>query len=130
MGTHIFQPTEEIVFTSKGLRLMAPNCKHPTEKVVLNIQKSEIVKVLCNFSQKSVLVLYVLNTCGKYIRECLGMSLESPENGYFSPSSAKSNEKRIIIEVEMDDKTKLMIKSIFPSIALEEIPLSNIANFR
>lgn len=76
LGTYKYEPTEEVVFTCKGLRLMAPHCQHPKEKVILNIQKSEIAKIVCNFAQKSVLVIYVLNTCGKYIRETLGMSSE------------------------------------------------------
>lgn len=121
LGTHIFQPTDDIVFTSKGLRLVAPHCKHPAEKIVLNIQKSEIVKVVCNFSQKSVLVLYVLNTCGKYIRECLEMSLESQNCGYFSPMAVNAGEKRIMIEAEINEAAKSVIKSIFSSNILEEI---------
>lgn len=121
LGTHIFQPTDEIVFTSKGLRLVAPHCKHPTEKTVLNIQKSEIVKVVCNFSQKSVLVLYVLNTCGKYIRESLEMSSESQSCGYFSPMAKNQGEKRIMIEAEINEGAKSVIKSIFSSSVLEEI---------
>lgn len=74
LGTYIYQPTDDVVFTSKGLRLVAPHVKHPNEKIVMNIQKSEIVKVVCNFAQKSVLIIYVLNTCGKYVRESLEMS--------------------------------------------------------
>lgn len=121
LGTHIFQPAEDIAFTSKGLRLVAPNCKHPTEKTVLNIQKSEIVKVVCNFSQKSVLILYVLNTCGKHIRESLEMSSESQSSGYFSPMAVNPGEKRIMIEAEINETAKSVIKSIFSSSVLEEI---------
>lgn len=77
LGTYKYESTEEVVFTCKGLRLMAPHCQHPKEKVILNIQKSEIAKVVCNFANKSVLVIYVLNTCGKYVRETLGMSSEN-----------------------------------------------------
>lgn len=125
MGTQFFQPTEDIVFTSKGLRLVAPHCKHPTKKIVLNIQKSEIVKLLCNFSQKSVLILRVLSTCGKYIRESLGMSTDSC---YFNPMGEKSSEKWIAIEAEIDEETIAVIKSIFPSHVLEEISQSDIIN--
>lgn len=77
LGTYIFTPTEDVVFTSKGLRLVAPNCKNPSEKIVLNIQKGEILKVVCNFSERPTFVIYVLNTCGKYVRESLDMSAES-----------------------------------------------------
>lgn len=80
LGTYIYQSIEDVVFTSKGLRLVAPHCKHPFEKTVLNIQKSEIAKVVCNFAQKSVLIIYVLNTCGKYVRESLEMSSDDQGN--------------------------------------------------
>lgn len=76
LGTYKYQPTEDVIITSKGIRLVAPNCKHPLEKTVLNIQKSEILKIICNFENKCILVLYVLNTCGKYIRDSLEMSSE------------------------------------------------------
>lgn len=125
LGTHIFPPPEEIVFTNKGLRLVALKCQHPTEKVVLNIQKSEICKVLCNFSQKSTLVLYVLNTCSKYVRETLEMSLDTPNFGYFSPMSSNVGHRRIMIEGEINDAAKSVIKSIFPSNILEEISISD-----
>lgn len=128
LGTHIFQSTDEIVFTSKGLHLVAPHCKHPAKQIVLNIQKSEIVKMMCNFSaQKSVLILNVLNTCGKYVRDSLGMS--SQNSGYFTPMGTKSSEKRIIIVAEIDDATKSVIKSIFPSHVLEEISSSETSSF-
>lgn len=121
LGTYIYQPTEEVVVTSKGLRLVAPHCKHPSEKTILNIQKSEIAKVVCNFEQKSVLIIYVLNTCGKYIRESLEMSLDGQGSGYFSPMSPNIGDKRIMIEAEISEAAKTVIKSIFSSNTLEEI---------
>lgn len=77
LGTYKYEPTEDVVFTSKGLRLMAPHCQFTKEKVILNIQRTEIAKIVCNFASKSVLIIYVLNTCGKYVRETLGMSSEN-----------------------------------------------------
>lgn len=130
LGTHIYQPTEEVVFTSKGLRLVAPHCKHPAEKTVLNIQKSEIVKVLCNFGVKSVLIIYVLNTCGKYIRESLEMSLEGPGSGYFSPMSPNIGDKRIMIEAEIGETAKSVIRSIFSSSTMEEISMGDTSIIR
>lgn len=76
LGTYKYQTTEEVVITSKGLRLVAPHCKHPNDKTVLNIQKAEILKIVGNFDQKCILVFYVLNTCSKYIRESLEMSCD------------------------------------------------------
>lgn len=148
LGTYKYETTEDVVFTCKGLRLMAPHCQHPKEKVILNIQKSEIVKVVCNFAQKSVLVIYVLNTCGKYVRETLGMSSESEGKHncvsifycfdmclilsfhisigvYFSPMSSTVGEKRIMIEGEVSEVAKSVIKSMFSSNVLEEISLGD-----
>lgn len=113
-----------MVITSKGIRLVAPNCKHPTEKTVLNIQKFEIVKVLCNFEHKCILVLYVLNTCGKYIRDSLQLC-KGDEGGYFNPTSILMGEKRIILEGEISEEAKSVIKSIFSSSTMEEISLSD-----
>lgn len=126
LGTYIYPPTEDVVISSIGLRLVAPHCKHPTEKIILNIQKSEIAKVVCNFSQKSVLVIYVLNTCGKYIRDQLEMVADgSQSSGYFSPMSVNAGHKRIMIEAEIQESAKSVIKSIFSSNILEEISTSD-----
>lgn len=77
LGTYEFDAPDDVLITEKGLRIVAPSTRHPTEKHSLNIQKSEIVKIVCQFGpKKSTLIVYVLNTCGKYIRERLEMTLE------------------------------------------------------
>lgn len=78
LGTYEFDVSDDILITEKGLRIVAPSTKHSVEKHSLNIQKSEIVKIVCQFGlKKSTLIVYVLNTCGKYIRERLEMALDS-----------------------------------------------------
>lgn len=78
LGTYEFGTHDDILVTEKGIRIVAPSTKHPNEKHELNIQKSEIVKMVCQFSpKKSTLIVYVLNTCGKYIRERLEMTTEN-----------------------------------------------------
>lgn len=77
LGTYAFEPTEDIFVTSKGIRIYAPSVKHPDEKTVLDIQKSEIVKIVSHFSRKSLISLYVLNTCSRYVRENLEMTKDS-----------------------------------------------------
>lgn len=77
LGTYAFEPSEDVFVTSKGIRIYAPNVKHPNEKTVLDIQKSEIVKIVSHFSQKSLISIYVLNTCSRYVREQLEMSKDS-----------------------------------------------------
>lgn len=78
LGTYEIVVHDDIIITEKGLRIVAPSTKHLNEKRELNIQKSEIVKVVCQFSaKKSTLIVYVLNTCSKFIRERLEMSTEN-----------------------------------------------------
>lgn len=77
LGTYVFEPSEDIFVTSKGIRIYAPSVKHPNEKTVLDIQKSEIVKIVSHFSQKSLITIYVLNTCSRYVRENLDMSKDN-----------------------------------------------------
>lgn len=45
--------------------------------------------------------------------------------GYFSPMSSTVGEKRIMIECEMSETAKSVIKSMFPSNVLEEISISD-----
>lgn len=90
LGTYKYHTTEEVIFSSKGLRLVAPHYKQPHEKTVLDIQKSEIQKLVYNFSAKSVLVIYVVSSCGKYVRESLEMSSNSEgmhDHGCFKRSN-------------------------------------------
>lgn len=76
IGTHQFTPTERVHITSKGVRIVAPSVKRPHEKVPLDVQKDEVVKVVACFKaqpQQTVIFLYVLNSCGAYVRDSLDM---------------------------------------------------------
>lgn len=74
IGTHEYTPTERVHFTVKGIRIIAPNVKRPAENVILDVQMQEVVKIVSNFaSPQSVVFVYVLNTCGAYVRESLDM---------------------------------------------------------
>lgn len=77
LGSLLFESTDDVIITSKGLRFVAPSAKQPQEKHELNIHKNEIVKIVGQFGKKTTLIIYVLNTCGKYIRERLEMSSEN-----------------------------------------------------
>lgn len=85
IGTHQFTPTEKVHFTSKGIRIIAPNVKNATENVILDIQIQEVVKIVSNFtSTQSLIFIYVLNTCGVYVRESLEMQNTIHDNcNYF-----------------------------------------------
>lgn len=78
IGTFQFNPTEPIVFTSKGIRIVANSVKSASEKCVINLMKHEIVKALCYFGEQnnetSVIILHVLNGCSEYVREAIEMS--------------------------------------------------------
>lgn len=78
IGTFRFKPTEPIVFTSKGIRMVANSVKNPNEKCVINLMKHEIVKAICYFGdpskESSVIILHVLNGCSEYVREAVEMS--------------------------------------------------------
>lgn len=74
IGTHQFVPTEKVHFTSKGIRIVAPTVKRPSENAILDIQMHEVVKIVSYFSATdSKLFVYVLTSCGKYVRESLEM---------------------------------------------------------
>lgn len=85
IGSHRFEPTEKVVLSSKGIRIIAPNVKRPSENGILDIQKSEIVKIVCHLPKAlPTLFIYTVNSCGAYIRESLEMSLSSNDEGIFT----------------------------------------------
>lgn len=75
IGTLDYVPTEKVHFSSKGIRIIAPNVKRREENVILDLQKHEIVKIVSHLQNpKSLLFIYTLNSCGTYIRENLEMT--------------------------------------------------------
>lgn len=78
IGTFRYKPTEPIVFTPKGVRIVANSVKNANEQCVINVMKAEIVKAICYFSDQSkdnsAIILHVLNSCSEYVRETLEMS--------------------------------------------------------
>lgn len=83
IGTHQFVPTEKVYFTSKGIRIIAPNVKRSEENVILDIQKNEVAKIVSHFQNpKCLLFIYTLNSCGAYIRESLEMGSIHDNSNY------------------------------------------------
>lgn len=75
IGTHHYVPTEKVYFTSKGIRIFAPNVKNANEMVILDIQTNEVVKIVSHMQNpKCVFFIYTLNSCGAYVRESLDMT--------------------------------------------------------
>lgn len=63
------------MFTTKGIRIIAPSVKNPKESCVINIQSSEIVRVITHFSKQLFIVfVYTKPSCGVYVRESLEMT--------------------------------------------------------
>ncbi|XP_063701082.1 uncharacterized protein LOC134831309 [Culicoides brevitarsis] len=122
IGTHKYDPSEKVVFSSRGCRLVAPSVKRPQELVILNIQLSEVVKLLYCFDKRlSVIFIYTLPSCGSYVRESLEMTLNE-DGPYFNPVSMVNSKKKIVLLMDKtspEEKEKL--KAIFQENKIEEI---------
>lgn len=85
IGTHKFDPTEKVIISSKGIRIIAPNVKRPSENGILDIQKQEICKIVCHFPKTlPLLIIYTIGTCGLYIRESLEMCAIANEDSTYT----------------------------------------------
>lgn len=74
LGTYRFEPHDDVLFTTRGIRFTAPSMKRLGESVVLNIHKHEICRTVYHFSsQCCVIFLYVLSSCSEYVRDEIGM---------------------------------------------------------
>lgn len=63
------------MITTKGVRIVAPSLKTPKDLIVLDIQHSEIVKVVVHFSkQLHIIFLYTKPSCARYIAEQLHLT--------------------------------------------------------
>ncbi|XP_061398907.1 uncharacterized protein LOC133334608 [Musca vetustissima] len=118
LGTYCFEPPEEVVITSKGVRLVAPLESNPSETFPLHIHKQEVVKVIAHFSKTtdSMLCFYTLRTCAQYIRTSLKMpDITQPIDGvtYFSPNGPYQMRKIILQFQTISDQAKSVIRSIW-----------------
>lgn len=60
--------------TTKGVRITAPSAKTSNKLFELDIQLSEIIKIIVHFSKNLQLVfVYTKPSCAQYIRNCLEM---------------------------------------------------------
>lgn len=123
IGTQKYDPSEKVIFSNRGCRIVAPSVKRADELVVLNIQLSEIVKLLYCFDKRlTVIFMFVLPSCAAYVRESLEMSANNQEEPYFNPISADNAKKKIVLLMDkatVEDKEKL--KAIFVENKIEEI---------
>ncbi|XP_073836301.1 sentrin-specific protease 6 veloren isoform X2 [Musca autumnalis] len=118
LGTYCFEPPEQVVITSKGVRIVAPLESNPSETFPLHIHKQEVVKVIAHFSKTtdSMLCFYTLRTCAQYIRTSLKMpDITQPLDGvtYFSPNGPYQMRKIILQFQTISDQAKSVIRSIW-----------------
>ncbi|XP_011293377.2 uncharacterized protein LOC101890437 isoform X1 [Musca domestica] len=118
LGTYCFEPPEQVVITSKGVRIVAPLESNPSETFPLHIHKQEVVKVIAHFSKTtdSMLCFYTLRTCAQYIRTSLKMpDITQPIDGvtYFAPNGPYQMRKIIIQFQTISDQAKSVIRSIW-----------------
>lgn len=87
IGSHKYEPTEKVIFSSKGIRIIAPNVKEKSENHILDIQSKEVVKMCSHFSKTlSIIFIYVLPSCAQFIRDSLDMSATNKTTGKFISS--------------------------------------------
>lgn len=90
---------------------------------MLNIQLSEVVKLLYCFDKRlTVIFIFVLPSCGAYVRESLEMSVNTQEAPYFNPHTIDNAKKKIVLLMDkamVEDKERL--KAIFMEHKIEEI---------
>lgn len=121
IGSYKFEPKEKVIFSSIGMRIIAPNTKRENENVILDIQKCEIVKIVAHLSNAlAVLFIWTSRSCGSYVRESLEM-VKSNEI-YFDPMATNEVNKKIILQMDsLSEEAKTTIKTIFSNQIMEEI---------
>uniref|UniRef100_A0A453YS98 Ubiquitin-like protease family profile domain-containing protein n=1 Tax=Anopheles gambiae TaxID=7165 RepID=A0A453YS98_ANOGA len=126
VGTLKYEANEKVTISSKGVRIVAPNVKRPTEFVSLDLQMNEMKKVLTHFSKGlNVIFLYTNISGGAYVRKHLEMDPSSDKLPCFRPEIASNDlTKRIILLVDsISEEAKSIIKNIFHPDLLEEISI-------
>ncbi|KAM7357797.1 sentrin-specific protease 6 veloren isoform 2-T7 [Cochliomyia hominivorax] len=119
-GTYRFEPSEQVIITSLGIRIVAPLETNPSETFALNIYKNEVVKIIAHFSKtssvNSMLCFYTLRNCAQYIRTSLKMAEVSKHiDGvtYFSANGPYQIRKIILQFVTISEQAKSVIRSIW-----------------
>lgn len=130
------------MITSKGIRIVAPSLNNPKELIALNIQNSEIIKVVTHFTkQLHIIFLYTKPSCARYVAHQLQMTQENDKcekkhrkfailsltlpifpAPFFSPLSRHEPHKKIVFLADaVSDETKSVIKSLYSRQILEDI---------
>lgn len=125
IGSYKFEPKEKVIFSSIGMRIIAPNTKRENENVILDIQKCEIIKIVAHLSNSlAVLFIWTSRSCGMYVRE--GLEMVRSSDIVFDPSATNEVNKKIILQMEtLSEEAKTTIKTIFSNQIMEEINLND-----
>lgn len=132
IGSYKFEPKEKVVFSSIGLRIIAPNTKRSYENVILDIQQNEIARILCHLNKPlCILFIWTKKQCGSYVRESLEMNFSSNDSSvYYDPCSLDDHIRLIILQMDnMSEEAKSTLKSIFISEIIKEISYSEAKNW-
>ncbi|GAB0091683.1 hypothetical protein DMENIID0001_065400 [Sergentomyia squamirostris] len=123
IGTLQYEPKEQVIFSSLGVRIIAPNVKNTKENMILDVQIREIVKIIAHFAKPlPILFIYTTPACAEYIRTCLDMASNATSGPYFDSCSKHQSVRRITILAEViTDETKSVIKSLYTKAQLEDI---------
>ncbi|KAL7051210.1 hypothetical protein ACKWTF_004382 [Chironomus riparius] len=123
IGSYKFETKDPVAITSKGIKIVAPTVKDVNDITVLNIQNSEIVKLVIHFSkQLSIIIVYTKPSCGRFIVEQLQMTQVNDKSPYYAPLSRNETQKKIIFLTEnVSEDTKNALKAIFKEGRMEEI---------
>ncbi|XP_059614832.1 uncharacterized protein LOC132260612 [Phlebotomus argentipes] len=123
IGTLQYEPKEQVILSSRGVRIIAPSVKNPKENIILDVQIKEIVKIIAHFPKKlPILFIYTTPSCAQYIRNSLDMASNATSGPYFDPCTKHESVRRITILAEViTDETKSVIKSLYSTAELEEI---------
>ncbi|CRK87759.1 CLUMA_CG001548, isoform A [Clunio marinus] len=113
--------SEKVVLTSKGIQIVAPSSENK-DLTVLNIQHSEIVKLVTSFGRPLIIFIYTKPSTARYIREQLKLSENSEISPHFSPVSPNESQRKITLLADnFTAKDINAIKSVCDSLQLEEI---------
>uniref|UniRef100_A0A1A9WDN1 Ubiquitin-like protease family profile domain-containing protein n=1 Tax=Glossina brevipalpis TaxID=37001 RepID=A0A1A9WDN1_9MUSC len=75
LGIFNFETKEQVIMTSKGIRIVAPLQEDPSKTCTLHIYKKDVIKVIAHLSTttNSMLCFYIFRTCAQYIKKALRM---------------------------------------------------------
>ncbi|XP_034942141.1 uncharacterized protein [Chelonus insularis] len=122
IGSYKYIPRDKITINQSGLMLAVPLLEDSHHVVKIQVNLSDIVKVLIHFGKgMPVLFFYTTPNCGAMIREVLGM--QDSKGPYYDPAGKDHTHKRItLLPEKISEESKHVCKTLFlPGGRLEEL---------